>query len=78
MSAEPYIKQDPNPTPLTFEMPHGAIDAHMHVIGPFEQFPLSPQSKYKPFAASWEEQKEILIDAMGFWGFVVVQATCHG
>ena len=31
-----------------------------------------------PFAATWREQKEILIDRLGFWGFVVVQATCHG
>src|SRR5678816_3652166 len=78
MSAEPYVRQDSNPTPLTFEMPEGAIDSHMHVIGPFDRFPLSPSSKYKPFESTWQEQKEILIDKMGFWGFVVVQATCHG
>jgi 2-pyrone-4,6-dicarboxylate lactonase len=39
---------------------------------------LSPKSQYKPFAATWQEQKEILIGKLGFWGFVVVQATCHG
>ena len=78
MSSEPYVKQDGNPVPLIFSMPEGAIDAHMHVIGPFDRFPLSPKSKYQPFAATWQEQKEILIDKMGFWGFVVVQATCHG
>src|SRR5262245_38351948 len=59
-------------------MPEKAIDAHMHVIGPFDRFPLSPKTKYLPVAATWKEQKEILIDKMGFWGFVVVQATCHG
>src|SRR5262245_15159291 len=75
---EPYVKQDPAPVPLVFEMPSGAIDAHMHVIGPFDRFPLSPKTKYVPFEASWKEQKDILIDQMGFWGFVVVQATCHG
>jgi 2-pyrone-4,6-dicarboxylate lactonase len=78
MNTEPYVKQDPNPNPLVFAMPAGSIDAHMHVIGPFDRFPLSPKSKYEPFAATWEEQKEILIDTIGFWGFVVVQATCHG
>jgi 2-pyrone-4,6-dicarboxylate lactonase len=78
MAIEPYVKQDPSPNPLVFTMPEGAIDAHMHVIGPFDRFPLSPKSKYEPFAATWKEQKEILIDRMGFWGFVVVQATCHG
>jgi 2-pyrone-4,6-dicarboxylate lactonase len=59
-------------------MPAGAIDAHMHVIGPFDRFPLAAAAQYKPFAATWQEQKEILVDRMGFWGFVVVQATCHG
>src|SRR5579863_7956434 len=78
MSTEPYVKQDPNPAPLTFKMPEGAIDSHMHVIGPFDRFPLSPKSKYQPFPATWQEQKEILIEKIGFWGYVVVQATCHG
>ncbi len=78
MTAEPYVKQDPDPAPLVFAMPEGAIDAHMHVIGPFERFPLSEGSKYEPFPAPWEEQRSILINQLGFWGFVVVQATCHG
>ena len=54
--AEPYVEQDHNPHPLEFKMPVGAIDAHMHVIGPFDRFPLSPKSKYEPFAATWQEQ----------------------
>jgi 2-pyrone-4,6-dicarboxylate lactonase len=81
MSTEPpvpYVKQDPNPAPLVFKMPEGAIDSHMHVIGPFDRFPLSPRTKYHPFPATWQEQKEILIARLGFWGYVVVQATCHG
>lgn len=78
MSAEPYVKQDPNPTRLIFKLPEGSIDSHMHVIGPFDRFPLSASSKYQPFEATWQEQKEVLIEKMGFWGFVVVQATCHG
>ncbi len=78
MSDEPYVKQDPDPHPLTFDMPAGAIDAHMHVMGPFDRFPLSPKSKYTPFEATWQEQKKILCEKLGFWGFVVVQATCHG
>jgi 2-pyrone-4,6-dicarboxylate lactonase len=77
-SPEPYIQQDGNPNPLQFDMPHGAIDAHMHVIGPFDKFPLSAKTQYYPFAATWQEQKEILVDKMGFYGYVVVQATCHG
>src|SRR5262245_26738688 len=75
---EPYVRQDPHPAALGFPMPAGAIDSHMHVIGPFDRFPLSPSSKYQPYECSWKEQKEILLDKMGFWGFVVVQATCHG
>lgn len=78
MSAAPYVAQDQNPFPLQFEMPSGAIDAHMHVIGPFDRFPLSPKAQYQPFEATWQEQKKILIGRLNFWGFVVVQATCHG
>jgi 2-pyrone-4,6-dicarboxylate lactonase len=78
MSTEPYVRQDPNPVDLVFPMPQGAIDAHMHVIGPFDRFPLAPTTRYEPFEATWQEQKEILIDRVGFWGYVVVQATCHG
>ena len=59
-------------------MPQGAIDAHMHVIGPFDRFPLSAKAQYKPFAATWQEQQEILCKKLGFWGYVVVQATAHG
>jgi 2-pyrone-4,6-dicarboxylate lactonase len=77
-AAEPYVEQDHNPHPLEFAMPAGAIDAHMHVIGPFDKFPLSPKAQYKPFPATWQEQKDVLIDKLGFWGYVVVQATCHG
>ena len=75
---EPYVEQDHSPHPLEFQMPEGAIDAHMHVIGPFDRFPLSPKAQYQPFPASWQEQKQILCDKLGFWGYVVVQATCHG
>lgn len=75
---EPYVKQDSNPHSLLFQMPGGAIDAHMHVIGPFDRFPLSPKSQYQPFPSTWQEQKEVLCGKLGFWGFVVVQATCHG
>src|SRR5688572_23050738 len=75
---EPYVEQDHNPHPLIFPMPEGAIDAHMHVIGPSDRFPLSPKTMYRPFPATWQEQKNILCERMGFWGYVVVQATCHG
>ncbi len=76
--AEPYVEQDHNPHPIEFQMPAGAIDSHMHVIGPFDKFPLSPKAQYQPFPATWQEQKSILCDKLGFYGYVVVQATCHG
>jgi 2-pyrone-4,6-dicarboxylate lactonase len=77
-TVEPYVEQDYSPNPLEFTMPERAIDAHMHVIGPFSRFPLSPKSQYQPFPATVEEQQDILCGELGFWGFVVVQATCHG
>src|SRR4030095_14423551 len=63
MSTEPYLKQDSNPTPLTFQMPAGAIDAHMHVIGPFDRFPLSPKTKYAPFYTLTCQMRAGAIDA---------------
>ena len=61
-----YVEQDQHPFPLEFSMPKGAIDAHMHVIGPFDRFPLSAKAQYKPFAATWQEQQEILCKKLGF------------
>lgn len=35
-------------TPVEFEMPPGACDAHAHVFGPYDRYPLTPDRSYTP------------------------------
>jgi predicted TIM-barrel fold metal-dependent hydrolase len=37
---------------VAFDVPKGACDCHTHVFGPDEKFPLSPERRYTPGAAS--------------------------
>jgi predicted TIM-barrel fold metal-dependent hydrolase len=37
---------------VTFDVPKGACDCHTHIFGPDEKFPLSPERRYTPGAAS--------------------------
>ena len=39
-------------TPVSLDVPKGACDCHVHIFGPDEKFPLSPDRKYTPGAAS--------------------------
>ena len=66
-----------SPTPPTFKLPPGAVDAHCHVFGPGDVFPYAPERKYTPCDAS-KEQLFALRDRLGFDKNVIVQATCHG
>ena len=72
-----WLDWDPDPSPPTFVVPPGAVDAHCHVFGPGEVFPFAPERKYTPCDAS-REQLFALRDFLGFDKNVVVQATCHG
>lgn len=72
-----WLDWDPAPTPPTFIVPAGAVDAHCHVFGPGDTFPFAPERKYTPCDAS-REQLFALRDFLGFDKNVVVQATCHG
>ena len=42
-------------TPVDFEVPRGACDAHVHVIGDPAAFPMSPQREYTPASATADE-----------------------
>ena len=39
-------------TPVAFDVPKGACDCHTHIFGPDDKFPLSPERRYTPGAAS--------------------------
>jgi len=68
---------DPSPSPPTFRLPPGSVDAHCHVFGPGAIFPFAPERKYTPCDAGKDELFH-LRDFLGVEKNVVVQATCHG
>jgi len=72
------LEPNPNPDKPAFEMPPGAINTHCHVnSNGMTPFPWSDDRKYDPAFAPWRKLKE-LDKFLGFWGEVVVAATCHG
>jgi 2-pyrone-4,6-dicarboxylate lactonase len=72
-----WLPFHPDPSPPTYVLPPGAVDAHCHVFGPGDEFPYAPERKYTPCDAG-KEQLFALRDLLGFDKNVVVQATCHG
>jgi len=72
------LAPDPQPEPLAFPMPAGAINAHCHVnSNGMTPFPWSDDRKYDPAFAPWRKLEE-LDNYLGFSGEVIVAATCHG
>jgi 2-pyrone-4,6-dicarboxylate lactonase len=70
-------RPDPNPSKPASHVPPGAVDAHVHVLGPADAFPYSPARKYTPNDAP----KEALFKLRDFLGFernVIVQPSCYG
>jgi len=72
-----WLVFDPSPSPPTFRLPPGSVDAHCHVFGPGAIFPFAPERKYTPCDAGKDELFH-LRDFLGVEKNVVVQATCHG
>ncbi len=72
-----YLPYYPSPSKPVYTPPPFAIDAHCHVFGPAAVFPYAPERKYTPCDAP-KEKLFALRDHLGFWGNVIVQATCHG
>ena len=66
-----------HPRKPAWRPPPGAVDAHVHVFGPQDQFPFSPKAKYHPEDAT-PEMLFALRDHLGFSRNVIVQASCHG
>ncbi|MBV8661904.1 MAG: amidohydrolase family protein [Hyphomicrobiales bacterium] len=46
--------------PVAFDVPRGACDTHVHVIGDSAQFPMSPQRDYTPPAATVDDLRRML------------------
>ena len=69
----------PNPDPRTptVALPAGACDAHCHIFGPFDRFPLPDDRSFTPNAAP-ETALRRLHDRLGFARAVIVQSQGHG
>lgn len=67
----------PLPSSARELLPDGACDAHAHVFGPFDRFPLAEERSYTPPEATFEAHRAML-DAVGFDRGVVVQGSAHG
>ena len=73
----------PNPKTIVnfevpnFEVPHGACDTHVHVIGEPTKFPMSPQRDYTPPSATVDELAEAL-KFLNLDRVVVVTPTIYG
>ena len=62
---------------MPFGMPDGAADCHMHVLGPFERYPLAAERAYNVPEATLDEH-ERMKRGVGLQRTVFVQASGHG
>ena len=67
----------PDPSRPRLALPDGSCDAHCHVMGPADRFPLSDERAYTPDDAP-KERLAALHDLLGISRAVFVQASCHG
>lgn len=64
-------------TPPLEALPEGACDAHAHVFGPFDTFPLA-QSRTRTPPEAAPHAHQAMLDALGFTRAVIVQGSAHG
>jgi 2-pyrone-4,6-dicarboxylate lactonase len=76
-SAAPVLTYARQPTSASMRLPAGACDSHVHVFGPPERFPYSPQSVLRPATAS-KETLFALHRHLGIERCVIVQSMVHG
>lgn len=62
---------------VSFEVPAGAWDAHIHAIGAVERFPLAPDRSYTPAVVPIDDYVA-LMDATGLAHAVLVQPSIYG
>lgn len=64
-------------TPVAFQVPAGACDAHVHVIGDLAEFPMSPDRDYTPPPATVDELRS-LMRFLHFDRVVIVTPDVYG
>ena len=65
-----------NPAPPGFEMPAGACDSHMHIVGPFARYPLRETRSVQPSEATLADYQETM-RRTGIQRAVVVQPSWY-
>src|SRR5439155_8207779 len=66
----------PNTT-VAFDVPRGACDAHVHVVGERKEFTMSPERDYTPPAATADDLVEML-KFLNIERAVIVTPTVYG
>lgn len=68
----------PNPpSPPSYPLPPGTTDCHVHVVGPFDKYPLAARRAYTPPESTLSDLKHYL-EVVGIDRVVVVHATVAG
>ncbi|MFG1348878.1 amidohydrolase family protein [Xanthobacter autotrophicus] len=67
----------PGPPPAVRLLPPGTCDAHMHVFGPFAQYPLAAVRNYTPHPMSFTDYRPVMA-ALGIDRAVLVQPSVYG
>ncbi|HEX2114293.1 MAG TPA: amidohydrolase family protein [Alphaproteobacteria bacterium] len=68
---------DPTLRPPSFRLPHGACDAHAHILGPASLYPYSADRQYTPPDALLPSYENML-RVLGFDRAVLVQPSVYG
>jgi len=71
------LEQPRMPAPPALPPPRGACDAHSHVFGPYDRFPLTATSSYPPPDAPFEIHTEMRT-TLGIDRAVIVQPAPYG
>jgi predicted TIM-barrel fold metal-dependent hydrolase len=66
-----------HPRAPSLRLPPGSCDAHCHIFGPFDRYPLPHDRSFTPALAS-EPMLRRLHDRLGFARSVIVQSRGHG
>ena len=70
----------PGPIPATkprLASPPGACDTHVHILGPYDRFPLNEDRSYTAPEAPLEDL-EVLLATLGLERAVIVHGSAHG
>ena len=81
MADDPYPlcqAPDPNPMPITFAVPSGAVDCHAHIFGPESRYPYSSKRGYTPPDASLETYLNLHQTLGGIDRAVLTQPSVYG